>query len=267
MEGRIAIGTSGWSYGHWAGLFYPHGLGRTKWLAFYQGVFPTVEVNYTFYQMPSSRTIEAWRRNSPPGFRFVLKGSRYVTHHRRLSDCEAPISAFCDRIRPLGGLLRAILWQLPPTLERNVGLLEQFVAALPGEIRHAVEFRHPSWLRGEVFEVLRSRQIAHVAVSSGQMPAELTATADFVYVRFHGLGGNAYSYAKEDLWPWAEWLKSTASRGAPGFAFFNNDAKACAPADARRLIKMLGEAAVSWPPRQESEGRRREQLSAGSTGR
>ena len=148
--GQIAIGTSGWSYDHWADRFYPTALPRSRWFEYYSGVFPTVEVNYSFYRLPSTATIERWRSESPEGFRFAVKGSQLITHRLRLRDCESAVERFFDRVTGLGERLGVVLWQLPPDLHRDDGLIDDFLGMLPRQVPVAVEFRDPSWLDGSV---------------------------------------------------------------------------------------------------------------------
>lgn len=247
-EGTIAVGTSGWSYDDWDGPFYPTGFPRSRWFEHYVTRFPTVEVNYSFYRLPSERTVARWHDEAPDRFRFAVKGSRFITHVRRLSDCEEEVDRFMERVRGLQTFLGAVLWQLPPTLERDLELLDGFLALLPGGVRHAIEFRHRSWLVEETFDALRARGVALVSVSSSQMPADRAVTADFVYVRFHGLGeGSAHDYTADELRPWVRFLRETHERGLDGYAYFNNDARARAPKNAGELAEALGEAAVTWP--------------------
>ena len=244
--GTIAVGTSGWSYRHWAGRFYPEGLRSGEWLRFYAGRFPTVEVNATFYRLPADTMVAHWAEVAPPGFEFVTKGSRLVTHLRRLVEVDEAVARFMERVGGLGGALGAVLWQLPPDLERDAARLDAFLSGLP-PVRSAVEFRHPSWLCEEVYDVLSRHGAALVAVSSTIMPAVRRATAGFVYARFHGLaGGYGHSYTDDELAPWAEWLAAEAAAGRDGYAFFNNDAEAAAPRDAARLMELLGD--VARPP-------------------
>lgn len=247
----IWVGTSGWSYDHWDGIFYPEELPRSHWSAYYRSQFPTVEVNATFYRLPRESTVIKWRNESAGGFRYVIKGSRYITHLRRLANCEEPVSLFLSRVAPLHPVMLALLWQLPPDLSRDDDLLEQFLRLLPAtlggfRLRHAVEFRHRSWVTDEVHELLRRHNVANVWVSSQAMPADWTRTSDFVYARFHGLqGGWEHDYTRGELAPWADALCAV---DADGVAFFNNDGRGCAPANARLFTAMLGEHAASWDP-------------------
>lgn len=244
--GRIAVGTSGWAYDHWGGNFYPDDLPKTRRFQHLAARFPTVEINYSFYRLPSEKTVRGWHDQAPRRFRFALKGSRLITHARRLRNCEEAVGTFVERSKGLKSFLGAILWQLPPDLEKDAGLLEGFLSGLPGR-HHAVEFRHPSWLDDEVFDLLRSRAAALVCISSKQMPAIFATTTDFTYVRLRGLeGAYEHDYTDAELAPWVGFLEEVAGRGQDGFVYFNNDGKSRAPANAERLIELLDDAAVEW---------------------
>jgi uncharacterized protein YecE (DUF72 family) len=242
---RVRIGTSGWSYEHWSGIFYPDHVASARRLEYYATRFNTVEIDATFYRMPSEHAVRAWRDEVPEGFAFAVKGSRFVTHFRRLANAEEATSAFLERIGLLGDKLEVVLWQLPPNLKRDTRLLDAFLGGLPvGRIRHAVEFRHESWLRDETFEVLRAHGAAHVNVSSDEMPEERTVSADFVYVRFHGTETYHGAYQRPALEPWADFLAEQEAEGRDIYAYFNNDAEGHAPRDAERLATMLEERAA-----------------------
>lgn len=246
-RGGIAVGTSGWVYDGWRGRFYPAGLASAGWFDHYVARFPTVEVNYSFYRLPSPSTVEGWRTKAPPGFRFAVKGSRYVTHIRRMVETGGDVRTLVERVRPLGSLLSVLLWQLPPSMKLDLPALEAFLADLPADVGHAVEFRDASWLRDDVFDVLRSHGVALVLLSSQRMPAVFETTAPFVYVRFHGLeGATAHDYTDQELRPWAEFLRDAHGRGLNGYAYFNNDGLAMAPRNALQLIELLGESAMEW---------------------
>jgi uncharacterized protein YecE (DUF72 family) len=232
---QVEVGTSGWSYDHWDGFFYPEGLPRSRWFDHYAERFSVVEVNYSFYRLPSESVIASWRNKAPEGFRYAMKGSRYISHQLRLKDTREPVSRFCGRAQGLGEHLGMILWQLPGDLEREVSLLKAFLADLPPDLSHAVEFRHPSWLTAEVYAILQAHEVTLVWVSSSRMPRDFTITSDLVYARLHGLeGGYAHDYTREELVPWVD-----ALRNRDGFAFFNNDAEARAPANATLLRDLL----------------------------
>jgi uncharacterized protein YecE (DUF72 family) len=241
-EGRIRVGTSGWSYDHWAGRFYPEHLPPRDRLAFIASRFETVEIDSTFYHLPSERTVAAWSDTVPDGFVFAAKGSRLITHFHRLVNIDDALATFMARLSPLAERLAIVLWQLPPTFSADNARLASFLDRLPpGGVRHAVEFRHPSWLAEETFELLRSHGVAQVHVSSDAMPIELTPTADFVYVRFHGISSYHGAYERPALEPWAGFLGEQARSGRDGYVYFNNDAEGHAPVDAARLREMLGE--------------------------
>jgi uncharacterized protein YecE (DUF72 family) len=237
--GGSLIGTSGWSYEHWAGDFYPPGLPARERLAYYASRFPTVEINATFYRLPSESMVRSWRERVPPGFAFAVKGSRFITHVRRLEGVDEALALFASRISVLGDALAVILWQLPPSLALDAPLLDRFLAGLPGGVPHAVEFRHRSWLDEEAFAVLRSRGAAHIHVSSDRMPMDLTTTADFVYVRFHGLTAFGAAYPRESLAPWTRFLEEQRAAGRDAYVYFNNDIGGHAPRDAARLAELL----------------------------
>jgi uncharacterized protein YecE (DUF72 family) len=240
MAGRgIHVGTSGWTYDDWTGPFYPPDVKGTERLGYYAGRFDTVEVNATFYRLPTEAMINAWNRRLGEGFHLVVKGSRAVTHYRKLADCDEPLAAFLDRAGRLRHL-EVILWQLPPSLHRDVERLDGFLAALPREVRHAVEFRHVSWWDDEVAGVLARHGAAFVAVSHPRLPANVVPTADFLYVRFHGLGEQlyVYDYSRRELAEWVDRL-GPHLRGRVLYAFFNNDYHANAPRNAAAFRELL----------------------------
>ncbi len=236
MACTILVGTSGWSYDDWAGRFYPRGLSRTNWLSHYAREFATVEVNNTFYRLVSPTAVKRWRTQVPDDFRFVVKGSRYITHMKRLHDTEAATRRFFEPLEPLGATLSVVLWQLPPTMPADAGLLDRFLDTLPTTVRHAVEFRHASWLCQEVRDVLEAHHAATVNVSGPQLPVDLHVTSGLAYVRFHGLAeGYAYDYDDTELQPWADHL----ARQPAGYAFFNNDVGGHAVENTRQLRGLL----------------------------
>lgn len=238
-RGRLLVGTSGWSYEHWRGTFYPPDLPARERLRYYADHFDTVEINATFYGLPAEQTVRAWHDSVPDDFVFALKGSRYLTHMRKLADPSGPVQRLFERLRPLGRKLGPVLWQLPPFLKRDDVLLEAFAAELPREVRHAVEFRHESWLDAGVFAVLQRYNVAAAHASGDFLRTDLTPTADFTYVRFHGTTRYHGSYTGAHLGPFADFLGERLAGGADCYAYFNNDAEGHAPVDARRLSGML----------------------------
>jgi uncharacterized protein YecE (DUF72 family) len=233
--GGVLVGTSGWVYSDWAGRLY-RDVPRSRWLQRYAEVFATVEVNATFYRLPTVRAVSSWRTQVPPHFRFVVKGSRYLTHMKRLTDRGDGVRRFFERLEPLGECLDTVLWQLPPNMHVDAERLDAFLAALPTSTRHAVEFRHVSWQRADVYELLDRRGVLTVAVSGPQLPEDHTVTGGAAYVRFHGLRpGYAYDYTDGDLRPWAKWLRMQSD----GHAFFNNDGRGHAVKNAIRFRELL----------------------------
>jgi len=236
----VHIGTSGWSYKSWEKCFYPEDVPTARHFEFYVTQFSTVEINATFYRLPSPGTVQGWRRKAPPGFIYAIKGSRYITHMKKLADLDGALAKFFDRIGPLRRRIGVILWQLPPNLHKDTERLIRFLDLLPNSYHHAVEFRDPSWLDEEVFETLRRNHTAHVSVSSLRMPMNLTVTSDEVYIRFHGLaGGAAHDYTRAELKPWAAHIRKQADTGKTVYAYFNNDANVRAPYNAQLLLDMV----------------------------
>jgi len=244
--GAVQIGTSGWSYDHWNGVFYPEHLRARERLRFYAEHFSTVEIDGTFYRLPAEKTVQLWHDSVPPDFRFAAKGSRFITHYRRLAGIEVALPTFMRRMSLLGEKLAVVLWQLPPTLACDAGLLIDFLEQIPpSPVRHAMEFRHESWLGAETSSALRAHNVARVQVSSDQMPSDFEMTADFAYVRFHGTAEYHGAYERSALGPWSEFLRREMALGHDCYAYFNNDAQGHAPTDAMRLKDMVNSSQMS----------------------
>lgn len=236
---QIHVGTSGWTYDDWHGIFYPPGVRGADRLGFYARRFDTVEVNATFYRLPFRSMIAAWNRRLPHSFHLVVKGPRTVTHFKKLADCEQPLRRFFERVLELR-TLKVVLWQLPPRLERDLGRLEAFLEQLPDSVRHAVEFRHPSWWDARTDALLSRHGTAFVAVSHPRLPDAIRPTADILYLRFHGLGARLYDYdySEAELGSWRDRLQAVLA-GRSLYAFFNNDYQAHATRNASTLREML----------------------------
>ncbi|MBU0514868.1 MAG: DUF72 domain-containing protein [Proteobacteria bacterium] len=236
----LYVGTSGWTYKDWDGLFYPQGVRGADRLSFYAERFDTVEVNATFYRFPTQNAINAWNTRLPEHFHLVVKGHRSITHFRKLVDCDEVLEAFLERVSPLRRL-KVILWQLPPSLEQDLGRLEKFLKLLPPDgPRHAIEFRHASWWDDDTAALLARHRAAFVAVSHPKMPADIIPTTGFLYVRWHGLGEELYryDYSTEKLSAWADRLRPHMSDRTL-YAFFNNDYDGRAINNAQTLRGML----------------------------
>jgi len=243
-RGRYLIGCSGWSYESWKEIYYPESLKQGEWLSYYAREFPTVEINMSFYRLPFENMIRSWARKVPPRFYFAAKGSRRITHYQRLKDCEDEIKTFFDRFALLPQL-SCVLWQLPPSIHFDPELLEGFCYALPAHLRQAIEFRHVSWWEkvGETAHILSKYKIAFVGVSRKGFPDQVPVTAEFSYIRFHGLGKNPYKwdYSSEELKPWAHHISELLEKGVDVYAYFNNDFDALAVKNAKMLLNMLNQ--------------------------
>jgi uncharacterized protein YecE (DUF72 family) len=241
---RIFIGTSGWVYKEWANDFY-RGLKSKEHFQFYATQFPTVEINATFYRMPNLKTVRGWRNKASKGFIFAVKGSRYITHIKRLNNLESSVGNFIRRIAPMKEKLGPLLWQLPPNFKKDLSRLEKFLKRLPRNFSHAIEFRHPDWICDETFALLRKYNAAFVSMSSMRMPMNFSVTSDFIYIRFHGLAGGAHhDYTREELQPWAKHIREQAEAGKKAFVYFNNDLNVRAPNNAKLLMEMCGDLVV-----------------------
>ena len=236
-KGRSRIGTSGWQYDHWKGIFYPAGLAKDRWFAFYSEHFDTVEVNNTFYHLPSAAAFDAWREEAPEGFCYALKFSRYGTQMKKLKDPDTTIGNFMERAQRLRSFLGPILVQLPPRWKPDVPRLRAFLDAAPSNVRWAVEFRDAAWLVEDVFSVLRDHNAALVIHDKiKDHPREVTA--DWVYLRFHGVD-YTHNYSQEQLTDAARWIRERLDSGLDAYAYFNNDAYAYAVANAEELRTLV----------------------------
>ena len=232
----IHIGTSGWHYRHWAERFYPGGLNSAAWLGYYAREFGCVEINNSFYRLPSPEKLAQWRAQTPDGFLFALKASRYITHMKKLRDCAQPLAALLGVARCLGDRLAAVLFQLPPRWRVNVERLAGFLDLLPDDLQCAFEFRDPSWHVEGVYALLREHAVGLCQFDLAGLQSPPVVTAGLVYVRLHG-PREAYSgrYTDTALKTWAERLRGWDAQGHDVLVFFDNDQDACAVHDARRL--------------------------------
>lgn len=246
MGGVIHIGTSGWRYPPWRGVFYPAGLPQKRELEYLSGRLGSVEINGTFYALQKPENFKSWAAQTPDDFVFAVKGSRFITHMKRLRDPHEALGKFLDSgMLTLGPKLGPFLWQLPPTLRFDPDLLASFFAALPRThedrpLRHAVEVRHHSFRDPAFLPLLREHAIALVIADTAHTFVELEAvTTDFVYVRLHG-DEELYTsgYTDEALDRWAAKIR-TWSATHDVYAYFDNDAKVMAPRDAQALAARL----------------------------
>jgi uncharacterized protein YecE (DUF72 family) len=239
---RVRIGTSGWVYNHWRGLFYPDDLRQADWFKHYARVFDTVEINNSFYRLPSAAAFAAWREQAPPGYLYAVKASRFLTHMKKLRDPEEPLKRFFERVQHLGSTLGPILYQLPPRWQVNLPRLEAFLAALPPGYRHVVEFRDPSWLIDEVFRLMEQYGVAHCIHDMRPLSIPPRVTAAPVYIRLHGDPAHGGDYQIAALETWAGRITAWHSQGLEVLVYFNNDIGGYALEDAQTLRRLLGSA-------------------------
>lgn len=240
--GQVRIGTSGWAYKDWRGPFYPDEVTDKARLGFISRRFETLEINASFYRMPTDQAVAAWRDQTPDDFLFAWKASRFITHNKKLKDPVDPLAFMFSRLDGLGDKIGPILFQLPPNLHRNDERLQTFIDALPEGRRYSFEFRHPGWYADEVLAMLAARNIALCISDHHHAPAPWEATADFIYLRGHGPGGDYHGrYGEDALREWATAIERwRVDRDV--FVYFDNDIKSAAPADADQLIGMIGKA-------------------------
>jgi uncharacterized protein YecE (DUF72 family) len=242
----VVIGTSGWQYDDWKTVLYD-GVPRKRWLEHYATVFPAVEVNNTFYNLPAEKTFADWAARTPDGFTFVCKASRFITHVRRLVDVAEPITRFVERASLLGPKLGPVLYQLPPSFKRDDDRLAAFLDVLPVHPPAAMEFRHDSWYDPAVYEAMRGRDIALCIADSPKHRAPLEATASWTYFRLHG-GEEEASYGDEGIAEWAQRVAAYATRCDPVYVFFDNDREGNAVRDARALTEKVRELGAPVTP-------------------
>lgn len=235
MVQRIQVGTSGYNYPEWRGSFYPEKFSTDKMLPYYAERFPTVEINYTFYRMPTEALLAGWASVTPEAFTFTLKAPRRITHDAKLQRCEDTLQTFCRTARTLGSRLAALLFQLPPTMKKDVDVLRSFLDLLPDGLRTAFEFRHPSWFDADVYAALRSRNAALCIADSEKLSTPVEMTADYAYFRLRDEG-----YQQGDIERWAVTIRSLQVTDA--FVYFKHEERGLGPEFARRLIAALGQA-------------------------
>ncbi len=238
------IGTSGFSYKHWQGVFYPPNIPSDKWLEYYSQKLCSLELNVSFYRLPTLSAVSGWYCRTPEGFSFAVKGSRFITHVKRLKDVEEPLELFMERVGGLKEKLAVILWQLPPKFELNLKRLTNFVKLIRKQtclLPQVFEFRHPSWLSTPVYDLLTQYDIAICRADWPQFNIIPPHTAKYTYIRRHGAGAELYSgcYSPEQLAGDAEFIREQAGQGRQVYIYFNNDAHGWAVQNAIQLAEML----------------------------
>ena len=234
----ILVGTSGYNYPEWKGSFYPPDLAATKMLPYYAGKFPTVEINYTFYRMPTPKLIAGWRAQVPPSFRFTLKAPKRITHDKRLraAEVESSVSGFLTAASELGPQMAALLFQLPPNFKKDVVLLQEFLSLLPPKTTAAFEFRNPSWLEDDVFDALRQKNIALCIADSETRETPLVHTADYAYFRLRDEG-----YGDADIAKWTETAQHAAGSARDVFVYFKHEDEGKGAAFGQQMLARLGQ--------------------------
>jgi uncharacterized protein YecE (DUF72 family) len=231
---NIWIGTSGFQYSEWKGTFYPEDLPAAKMLPFYAERFSTTEINYTFHRIPAPKTIENWKTLTPHNFRFALKAPQKITHWSKLRDCADTLEYFCRVISQLGEKLGPVLFQLPPTFEKDVAILESFLRELPA-MRSAFEFRHDSWFDEEVFSLFKTRNVALCVADTGALATPTVATADYGYLRLR-----REDYSKIDIERWAKFVRDREKDWRDVFVYFKHEESGIGPKLAQQMIELLG---------------------------
>ena len=235
----IRIGTSGWVYPHWREIFYPAKLRQKNWFSYYAEYFDTVEINNTFYRLPTDTAFAKWRSQAPPGFLYAVKASRFLTHMKKLKDPEQPLQTFMEHAALLGATLGPILYQLPPCWHVNLPRLESFLALLPGQYQHVIEFRDPSWLIDEVFQLMERYHVSHCIHDMAPLQVDFRVTASPVYLRLHGGPDHGGDYSVAELETLAERIDDWHSQGLDVFVYFNNDNNCYAIRNAQELKNLL----------------------------
>lgn len=233
----ILVGTSGYNYPEWKGRFYPAGLAASKMLPYYASKFRTVEINYTFYRMPTSKIVTGWAAQVPPEFRFTLKAPKRITHDKRLRAAEVAdtLQTFVSVAGELGPQLAALLFQLPPNFKKDLVLLNEFLSLLPPKTIAAFEFRHASWLDDEVYAALRARNIALCIADSEAHQTPAIATADYAYLRLRDEG-----YGDAEIARWTETAEQLAATCADVFVYFKHEDEGKGAEFAQQMMRNLG---------------------------
>jgi len=245
MAPRLHVGTSGYNFPEWKGSFYPPKLPSKKWLEYYAQQLGTVEINYTFYRMPSAKTVAGWDAATPEGFTFVLKAPQRMTHFARLKNIDEPLRYFCDVVRKLNTKLGSVLFQLPPNFKKDIERLGSLLTQFPSDVRAACEFRHASWWSDDVYELLRSTNTALCVADTEEGTTPLVATANFGYVRLRDAG-----YTSEALGEWVTKIQALGSAWTDAYIFFKHEEKGVGPKLAREFLQMAQRTA--HPPTPES---------------
>ena len=231
----IWVGTSGYNYPEWRGSFYPHDLPTSKMLPYFAARFPTVEINYTFYRMPTEKLVSAWAAQTPSPYKLTLKAPRRITHDQRLKQAASLVAGFCQVAGTLGDKLGALLFQLPPNLKKDLALFDAFLDVLPPRVCGAFEVRHPSWFDEGVWSRLAARNLALCIADSEKLSTPVRMTADYAYFRLRDEG-----YQPDDITRWAETIAAVTAPCRDVFVYFKHEEEGKGPEFARLLMQRLG---------------------------
>ena len=232
----IWVGTSGYNYTEWRDSFYPHGFPTAKMLPYYSERFRTVEINYSFYHMPTENTLANWVKETPDGFTFTLKAPQSITHRNRLRDCETLIELLLSRSKILGPKLGLLLFQRPPKFKKDIDRFRAFLDLLPAGTRAAWEFRDPSWLADDVFDTLREHQLTLCITDTDETTTPMVATANYGYFRLRDEG-----YTPSGIQEWAAKIQPLAEQWTDTFVYFKHEAEGKGPEFARIFLDALAE--------------------------
>ncbi len=231
----IWTGTSGYNYPEWKGSFYPADLAAKKMLPYYAARFPTVEINYTFYRMPTEALVSGWAAQTPSPWKITLKAPRRITHDSRLKNCGELVKGFCQVAGTLGDKLGALLFQLPPNLKKDLAVFDAFLEELPPRVCAAFEFRNASWLDEEIFERLAKRNLALCIADSEKLSAPVRVNADYAYFRLRDEG-----YTPDDIKRWADTIAKSTAACKDVYVYFKHEDEGKGPEFAQLLMKHLG---------------------------
>jgi len=237
---QIRIGTSGWYYSHWRKLFYPDDLPKSRWFEYYAQHFDTVEINNSFYHLPKLQSVKRWYRLAPDEFIYAVKANRYITHIKRLKDVSDEMWRFFETMAFLKGKLGPVLYQLPPSLHKDLDLLKSFINVLGKDSSAVFEFRDKSWFSQDTYELLDKFGIGFCVHDMSGVSSPRTVTGKLIYLRFHGPTGKYEgSYSKSALADWAQWIKQHRHKVRGVYAYFNNDSQAHAVCNAGTLKELI----------------------------
>ena len=231
----IWVGTSGYNYPEWKGSFYPSDLPATKMLPYYAARFPTVEINYTFYRMPTEKLVDGWAAQTPSPYKLTLKAPRRITHDGRLKNVGPVVASFCAVAGSLGDKLGALLFQLPPNLKKDLAVFDAFLAELPPKAPAAFEFRNTSWLDEDVYSRLAARGLALCVADSEKLSTPVRVTADYAYFRLRDEG-----YTPDDVARWGDTIARATESAREVFVYFKHEEQGKGPEFARLLMQHLG---------------------------